>query len=101
MATNTPGDASDYLEARARGREAFWHGRPIWTNPFTGERARDWTAGWKQALVELSIRRGGRVLTASTTESAAWQTLLALYRPPDVAAAPRQRKARPKKSRAA
>ena len=80
------------LEARAQGRNAFWRGRPIWTNPLTGEAAREWTAGWKQALGELSRRRGGRMLSASATEKAEWHALLTLYRPDDVEPIPSVRR---------
>ena len=84
-------DWNDDLEARAQGRNAFWRGRPIWTNPLTGDAARDWTTGWKQALGELSSRRGGRMLSASATEKAEWHALLALYRPDDVEPIPSDR----------
>lgn len=70
------------LEAHAQGRMAFWNGRAIWTNPLTGGSARDWAAGWKQALGELSLRFNGRVLSAA--ESNEWDTVLALYCPDDV-----------------
>lgn len=79
------------LEPHAQGRKAFWDGRAIWTNPLTGGDARAWTAGWKQALGELSMRRGGRVLAASAAETAAWHALLALYRPEDVSPSARSR----------
>jgi hypothetical protein len=79
------------LEPQAQGRKAFWDGRAIWTNPLTGGDARAWTAGWKQALGELSMRRGGRVLSATAAETAAWHTLLALYRPEDVSPRARRR----------
>jgi hypothetical protein len=82
------------LEPFAQGRKAFWDGRAIWTNPLTGIDARAWTAGWKQALGELSVRRGGRVLGASAAETAAWHALLALYRPEDVAPRARRRAVR-------
>jgi len=84
--------SNDDLEARALGRNAFWRGRPIWTNPLTGAAAREWTAGWKQALGELSSRRGGRMLSASATEKAEWHALLALYRPDDVDPIPSARR---------
>ena len=84
--------SNDDLEASAQGRIAFWRGRPIWTNPLTGEAAREWTAGWKHALGELSSRRGGRMLSASATDNAEWHTVLALYRPDDVQAIPSNRR---------
>jgi hypothetical protein len=92
-----PTEPANNLEARALGREAFWLGRPIWTNPMTGNDARAWTDGWKRALADLSARRGV-VLSASAAESAEWQAMLALYRPPDVT--PPQRRARPAQSKA-
>ncbi len=85
-------DSNDDLEARAQGRNAFWRGRPIWTNPLTNEAAREWTEGWKQALGDLSSRRGGRMLSASATEKAEWHALLALYRPDDVQPIPSDRR---------
>ncbi len=84
--------SNDDLEASAQGRIAFWRGRPVWTNPLTGKAAREWTAGWKQALGELSSRRGGRMLSASATDNAEWHTVLALYRPDDVQAIPGHRR---------
>ena len=84
--------SNDDLEASAQGRNAFWRGRPIWTNPLTGGAAREWTAGWKQALGELSSLRGGRMLSASATEKAEWHALLALYRPDDVRPSPSDRR---------
>ena len=84
--------SNDDLEARAQGRIAFWRGRAIWTNPLTGEAAREWTSGWKQALGELSSRRGGRMLSASATGKAEWHALLALYRPDDVQSIPINRR---------
>ena len=92
-----------YIEARASGREAFWHGCPIWANPLTGESAREWTDGWKRALVELNARSGRRVLPAASNDSAEWAALLALYRPDDVAPVRRQRRTmnRPRATRRA
>jgi hypothetical protein len=58
------------LDAHAQGGKAFWNGRPIWTNPLTGGSAREWAAGWKQALGELSRRVSGRILAAA--ESTEW-----------------------------
>jgi hypothetical protein len=80
-------------EARADGRDAFWHGRPIWTNPLTGDAARAWTDGWKRALANLSHRLE-RVVPATAAEQADWQSLLALYRPADVTPRPRRRTSR-------
>jgi hypothetical protein len=73
------------LEAHAQGRKAFWDGRAIWTNPLTGGSAREWAAGWKQALGELSHRFNGRILSAESRE---WDTVLALCSPDDVSPAP-------------
>ena len=80
------------LDAHAQGRRAFWNGRPIWTNPLTGGSAREWVAGWKQALGELSHRFKGRILSAA--ESDEWDTVLALYCPDDVSPTPDNRKPR-------
>jgi hypothetical protein len=91
-----PLESSNNLEARALGREAFWLGRPVWTNPLTGHDARAWTDGWKRALADLSARRGV-VLSASAAETAEWQAMLALYRPVDVT--PPQRRAQPRQSK--
>ena len=95
--------SNDDLEVGAQGREAFWRGRPVWTNPLTGAAAREWTAGWKRALGELSIRRGGRTLSVSATENAEWHALLGLYRPDDVQLMPSERRTarKPARSRAA
>ena len=84
--------SNDHLEACAQGRNAFWRGRAIWTNPLTLDAAREWTSGWKQALGELSGLRGGRMLSASATEKAEWHAVLALYRPDDVQPIPRDRR---------
>ena len=81
------------LEAQTQGRKAFWNGRAIWTNPLTGGSARDWTAGWKQALGDLAARFNGRILSAA--ESTEWNTVLALYCPDDVDPTPRRRAKRP------
>lgn len=80
------------LEAHAQGRKAFWNGRAIWTNPLTGGSAREWAAGWKQALGELAHRFRGRILSAA--ESNEWGTVLALYCPDDVSPASEPRKKR-------
>jgi hypothetical protein len=89
-----------HWEARARGRESFWHGRPLWTNPLTGRDAREWTRGWQDGLADLSRRRG-LILSASAAETAEWHALLVLYRPADVMPTPRRRRAiGPKVSRA-
>jgi hypothetical protein len=85
-----PAQSKDNFEARAQGREAFWLGRPVWTNPLTGSDARAWTDGWKRALGDLSARRG-LVLSASAAEKAEWQAMLALYRPADVTPPPTRR----------
>jgi hypothetical protein len=90
-------ESSNHFEARALGREAFWLGRPVWTNPLTGNDARAWTDGWKRALADLSARRGV-VLSASAAESAEWQAMLALYRPVDVT--PPERRPRSAQSKA-
>jgi hypothetical protein len=78
---------NDYTEARAAGREAFWHGRPIWANPLIGGPARDWTAGWKRGATELAARRSESKLPTSASEL---RQLLTLHRPDDVAPPPRQ-----------
>jgi hypothetical protein len=74
------------LEAHAQGRKAFWEGRAIWTNPLTGGSAREWAAGWKQALGELSQRFNGRILSAA--DSSEWDTVLALCCPDDMSRTP-------------
>ena len=91
-------ESANNLEARALGREAFWLGRPVWTNPLTGNDARAWTDGWKRALADLSARRG-LVLSASAAETAEWQAMLALYRPADVTP-PAPRRARSSQTKA-
>jgi hypothetical protein len=69
-------------EPQAAGRDAFWLGRPIWTNPLTGGPAREWTAGWKRGVAELEALRGGLALPTSDKVR---QRLLDRYRPEDVA----------------
>jgi len=80
-----------YLEAHAAGREAFWHGLPIWANPLTGDSARDWTAGWKHGLVELASRCGDQDIPG-VDDSEELHRLLDRYRPEDVAPVRRPRR---------
>lgn len=41
----------------AHGREARRKRRPIWTNPFTKERADLWRKGWHQTKTSIVSRR--------------------------------------------
>ena len=42
-------------EVIAHGREARCKRRPIWTNPFTKERADLWRKGWHQGKGSVSV----------------------------------------------
>ena len=78
-----------YLEPYAAGREAFWHGRPIWANPLTGNAAREWTDGWKKGFGELVARTGEIALPSSAAEM---RVRLAAHRPDDIPPEQRERK---------
>jgi hypothetical protein len=76
-----------YMEAHASGHEAFWHGRPIWANPFVGVPAREWTAGWKRGAAEFDVLNGGQAPTSDGDR----MRLLKRHRPLDVAEMPQRR----------
>jgi hypothetical protein len=63
------------LLPHAMGLDAFWHGRPIWANPFAGEPAREWAAGWHSGFEELQRRCRDRALP-DADGSTAWQQLV-------------------------
>jgi hypothetical protein len=42
------------LEPAMRGLYAFRLGQPISANPLIGQAAREWTAGWKRGLAQVS-----------------------------------------------
>jgi hypothetical protein len=68
------------LNPDAAGVEAFWDGRPIWANPLTGEPARQWAAGWKTALRDLTARCGD-IDPSISEDSMKWLALLRANRP--------------------
>lgn len=37
------------MDAAATGRRAFWDGKALWANPFTGGDAERWKTGWLMA----------------------------------------------------
>ena len=63
------------LLPHAMGLDAFWHGRPIWANPFAGEPAREWANGWHSGLAELQRRCRDEALPAADG-SAEWKQLV-------------------------
>ena len=67
------------LLPHARGLSAFWHGRPIWANPFAGEPAREWAAGWHAGLTELQQRCPDKTLQAADGLTA-WKQLVRAHR---------------------
>jgi hypothetical protein len=42
------------LEPAMRGLYAFRLGQPVSANPLIGQAAREWTAGWKRGLAQVS-----------------------------------------------
>ena len=67
------------LLPQARGRDAFWLGRPIWANPLTGDPARQWSAGWHEGFSELQ-RQCGESNLPDADGSPAWQALVRAHR---------------------
>src|SRR4029077_8969550 len=66
------------LLPQAMGRDAFWQGRPIWANPFAGDPARQWSAGWHSGVAELRARSGKEELPSPDDSS--WQSLIKAHR---------------------
>jgi len=71
----------DIREPRAAGREAFWAGRSICSNPLIGHAAREWKEGWNVGLAEFVALSDRSALPPSALER---RRLLNKYRPDDI-----------------
>lgn len=71
------------IDAQATGRRAFWDGKALWANPFTGGDAERWKIGWKNAKAAF----GPGAVTAAA---------LAERRPADLPLGTRTRRVRQK-----